>query len=46
MGGHYTAQAKNFITDMWGHYDDNVVQEINGPSLGRTTYMLFLRIKN
>lgn len=40
-GGHYTAQAKSFLTNKWAHYDDNTMTNIDEPSIGRSTYMMF-----
>jgi ubiquitin C-terminal hydrolase len=42
FGGHYTAQAKSILTGKWGHYDDETHMPIGAPSVGRTTYMMFL----
>jgi ubiquitin carboxyl-terminal hydrolase 8 len=41
-GGHYTSQAKNRYDDMWYHYDDQSVGQIDKPEIGSSTYILFL----
>jgi ubiquitin C-terminal hydrolase len=40
-GGHYTAQSKMITTGEWAHFDDESMSAIQGPSLGRSTYMTF-----
>jgi ubiquitin C-terminal hydrolase len=40
-GGHYTAQSKMITTGEWAHFDDESMSDIQGPSLGRSTYMTF-----
>lgn len=45
MGGHYTAQCKSPITQLWHLYNDEGVHEINEPHFGPMTYMIFMRQK-
>lgn len=42
-GGHYTSQAKNPLTGKWHGYDDESVYDIEGPSIGRSTYICCFR---
>lgn len=43
QGGHYTSQAKNPLTGKWHGYDDESVYDLDGPSIGRSTYICCLR---
>jgi ubiquitin C-terminal hydrolase len=44
FGGHYTAQAYNFVEKSWWHYDDgNATKMSDGPAFGRPTYVVVLR---
>ena len=45
-GGHYTSQAKNPLTGKWYGYDDESVYDIEGPSIGRSTYICCFRTSN
>lgn len=42
-GGHYTSQAKNPLTGKWHGYDDESVYDLEGPSVGRSTYICCFR---
>ncbi len=42
-GGHYTSQAKNPLTGKWHGYDDESVYDLEGPSIGRSTYICCFR---
>jgi ubiquitin carboxyl-terminal hydrolase 8 len=42
-GGHYTSQAKNPLTGKWHGYDDESVYDLDGPSVGRSTYICCFR---
>lgn len=45
-GGHYTSQAKNPLTGKWHGYDDDGVYDLEGPSIGRSTYICCFRASN
>jgi ubiquitin C-terminal hydrolase len=45
-GGHYTSQAKNPLTGKWHGYDDESVYDLDGPSVGRSTYICCFRTSN
>ncbi|OKL63316.1 hypothetical protein UA08_01805 [Talaromyces atroroseus] len=44
-GGHYTAYAKNFLTDEWNEYNDSHVSKAINPSkvISTAAYLLFYR---
>ncbi|KAI1769964.1 UCH-domain-containing protein [Hypoxylon cercidicola] len=42
-GGHYTAQAKNFINGKWYTYNDSMVSDVTGSMVDATAYLLFYR---
>ncbi|KAI1768852.1 UCH-domain-containing protein [Hypoxylon sp. FL1150] len=42
-GGHYTAQAKNFIDGQWYNYNDSTVSRVNGSVVDAGAYLLFYR---
>jgi ubiquitin C-terminal hydrolase len=44
FGGHYTAQAYNFVEKSWWHYDDgNATKMRDGPAFGRSSYVVVYR---
>jgi ubiquitin carboxyl-terminal hydrolase 8 len=43
MGGHYNAQAYNFVMKKWFMYDDTHAQEIQSPRFGSATYIVLYR---
>ena len=42
-GGHYTAQAKSPLSEKWHLFDDETAHPIQGPQIGESTYVLFLK---
>lgn len=42
-GGHYTAQAKSPLTEKWHMFDDETASPISEPTLGQSTYIVFLK---
>jgi ubiquitin C-terminal hydrolase len=45
FGGHYTAQAYNFVEKSWWHYDDGNATKTDKPIFGRPTYIVVFRRK-
>ncbi len=43
FGGHYTAQAYNFVEKSWWHYDDGNATKMDAPNFGRPTYVVVFR---
>ena len=43
FGGHYTAQAYNFVEQSWWHYDDGNAGMMKEPVFGRATYVIVFR---
>ncbi|KAI0179967.1 ubiquitin carboxyl-terminal hydrolase-like protein [Hypoxylon sp. FL1284] len=42
-GGHYTAQAKNFLDGKWYNYNDPSVSQVSGNMVDSGAYLLFYR---
>ncbi|XXH05045.1 3',5'-cyclic-nucleotide phosphodiesterase [Hypoxylon texense] len=42
-GGHYTAEAKNFIDGQWYNYNDSSVNRVTGSLVDAGAYLLFYR---
>ena len=41
-GGHYTAQIKHQLSNVWWHYNDASTTALAGPGYGPSTYLLYL----